>query len=231
MFKKILATGAVVGSALMFAAAGAGPAMAEGPNLIDNGGFDAPGYNDNGGVFETGSNFGGWELSDPMRNDKIIKVWYPGATDSDLPAPYTYGPWIRTTGTLSQTIPTEAGKTYTLTYDHRASGTGTGPAAAGGWAGGNSGTVKVNGASVDSFSTVADPLYSTRTVSFTATGSSTAVSFSSDGSAVGLDNVSVNEVPENDSPVMVPAIAGGLGIAALAGGALTFSRRNKRGSE
>ncbi|MGM7697988.1 hypothetical protein ACSU04_07730 [Microbacterium sp. A84] len=85
----------------------------------------------------------------------------------------------------------------------------------------------------DTFQAVTDPLYSTRTFTFTATSTSTLITLGSLGvGAVGFDNVVVTAAPINDSPIMIPAIAGGIGIAALgAGSVFAISRKNKRAGQ
>lgn len=243
MFKKILTTGAIAAASLLMVAGATSPAMAA-ENLVVNGGFDGPGYTDNGAQFPAGAAFDGWTLEyEGDWHINVLKIWYPemGEPGAENHAPYDSGPWARLVGNITQTFPTEVGKTYTLDYDTRATSFGKGGGA--GIDGGSPANVRINGEVVDSFVTVADPLISSRSVVFTATSESTTLSFvttgvhvgpsgAKDGAVpVGLDNISVTEVPENDSPLMAPAIAGGIGVAALAGGsALAVRRKNKRSS-
>lgn len=210
-------------------------------NLVMNGGFDAPGYNVNDGNFLPGAAFEGWTLSySGDSHTQVVRVWYPELNDPNIQraAPFESGPWIRLVGNMTQTIPTEIGATYLIEYDTRATGTGLVPTS-NGWGGGSPGNVLVDGVVVDQFVTAADPLYSPGSVTFTATSTSTDVSFVTTGFhgfqssvAAGLDNISVTAVPHNDSPIMIPAIAGGIGVAALAAGSgLVISRKNKRASK
>lgn len=238
MFKKIMTTGAVAAASLLMVVGGSSAAMAAGPNLVENGSFDASGYEAVDGKYGAGSNFGGWEIAtEPNIGGKhaAFQIWYegmpePGATNA---APFPSGPWARLMVPVSQTIPTEVGKTYQLEFQSRAAGIDAGGNGHG-WGGDNEGYAAVDGVQVSSFTTTVDPLYTSHSVTFTATSTSTVLEFSPvldqpSGTAVGLDNVSVTEVPIDDSPLMAPAIAGGIGLAALAGGsALAISRKNKR---
>ncbi|WP_345065164.1 hypothetical protein [Leifsonia kafniensis] len=219
--KKRILMGALVASALMFGAGAAAPAMAA-DNLVANGGFDAPVTNN--GQYLAGSQFGGWTVGSGGTGGSM-QVWW----DAALAGPYTNGAYAGVQGTIAQTIQTEVGKTYALAYSVRAAGyfDVTKP----GWQGGVAGGTKIDGATVDTFTTVTSPVYTERTFVFTATGTSTELSFFGVTNYIGLDTVSVTLVPENDSPIMIPAIAGGLGVAALAAGSVhLLGRKNKRAS-
>lgn len=245
MFKKIVTTGAVAAVSVLMLAGGSSAAMAVDENLVVNGGFDGPGYTDNSGLFPAGAAFDGWTLEyEGDWHINVLKIWHPGMGEPGVTnhAPFESGPWARLVGNINQTFATEVGKTYLLEYDTRA--TSFGPSTGPGFDGGSPADVRINGDVVDSFVTVGDPVISPRSVSFTATSESTTLSFvttgvhvGSDGVgdgavSVGLDNISVTEVPIDDSPLMVPAIAGGIGVAALAGGsAFALNRKNKRSSK
>lgn len=169
-------------------------------NLLANGGFDGPGYDANNGEFSAGDNLDGWVVGAPSGANpalKTVKVWFAEMT-GDGPiyaAPFTYGPWARVMGSISQTVPTEVGKTYVLEYLSRASGSDANAFAAG-WNGGNQSYASINGQVVDTFNAVIDPLYTPRSVTFVATSSSTVVSFgNSNGGAVGFDSISLKIVP------------------------------------
>lgn len=231
--KRTLAAAAIVAGAVLFGAAS--PAAAA-DNLIVNGGFDGAGYDSNGGKFTDGQNFDGWAV-EGIRTNGVAPLWIwseaLGEPVITYASPFTEGPWARLMGTVEQAIPTEAGKTYVLEYKTRASGSDPNNMA-GGWAGGNTGWAHVDGIEVDQFRTTTDQLYTERSVSFTATGDTTYISFSArqNGGAIGIDSVSVVEVPTNDSPVMVPAIAGGIGVALLAAGsAVAVRRKNQRSAK
>lgn len=224
--------GALVAGAVMMSAGAAAPAMAA-DNLVANGGFDGAGYNSNNGLFAVGENFGGWSMLTKFGSlEGTMQVWYPemegaGVTQA---APFTSGPWAGLTGSISQSIPTEVGKTYSVSYDSRASGRSANSIAAG-WQGGNPAAVAIDGLTLGTFTTVKDPVTSAHSFVFTATSTTTELSFTpTNNGAVGLDNVSVVLVPEDDSPIMLPAIAGGLGVAALGAGAALIGRKNKRAS-
>lgn len=233
MTSRILSIGAIAGSVMLLVLTGSAPAMAAtDDDLIVNGGFDAPGYDSNGGRFWSGDDMGGWNVGPQNENgfgSKTVQVWYPempgdGAITA---APFPSGPWIRLIGSISQSLPTEVGKTYQLDYEVRATGLDAEPDALG-WTGGITGFAYIDGAQVDSFVTEVGPPYATRTVVFTATGTSTLLAFSNEppiGGGVGLDNVSVTEVPVNASPLMIPAIAGGAVLAAAAAGSGWAIRR------
>jgi len=235
MIKKTLAAVAVAASAVLFAFAGSAPATAattpvEG-NLVANPHFDLPQFWKDNGRWYMGEKLGAWDIGSYNNTGgaaaPTVIVWNPemqgaGAT---MAAPFTYGSWIRVMGSMSQTIATEPGATYTLTYDSRASGSDANDLAKG-WKGGNTSRVMIDGAEIDTFVTVTDPIYTTRSVNFTATGDTTRLTLGNKGGgAVGFDNISVVEVPAPDSPVMVPAIAGGVGMAALAAGGVAFTKR------
>lgn len=232
MFKKALAAAAVVGSAMLFALAGTAPAMAAtGDELVVNGHFDQTSFWANNGNWYSGDKLGAWDVGSYNNTGGAARptviVWNPAmeGAGATMAAPFEHGSWIRVMGSISQSIPTEAGKTYTLTYLSRASGSDANDSAFG-WGGGNLSRVLIDGTVVDSLRTVTDPLYTTRTVNFTATSDSTLLTLANNGGgAVGFDEISVVEVPAPDSPVMVPAIAGGVGMAALAAGGVAFTKR------
>lgn len=169
-------------------------------NLLANGGFDGPGYDANNGEFAAGENLDGWVVGPPSGGNpalKTVKVWFAEMTGAGptYAAPFTYGPWARVMGSISQTVPTEVGKTYVLEYLSRASGSDANPFASG-WNGGNKSFAAVNGQTVDTFDAVLDPLYTPRSVTFVATTTSTVVSFGNvGGGAVGFDSISLKIVP------------------------------------
>jgi hypothetical protein len=236
MTRRTTSIGAIIGTISLLVLAGSTPALAATEdNLLVNGGFDAPGYDSNGGRFWSGDDMGGWSVGPQNENgfgSKTVQVWYPempgeGAVTA---APFPTGPWIRLIGSISQSFPTEVGKTYQLEYEVRATGLDAEPDALG-WTGGITGFAYVDGVEADSFVTVAEgPPYATRTVVFTATGTSTLLAFSNQppiGGGVGLDNVSVTEVPVDDSPILLPAIGGGAALAAAAAGVGWVVRRGR----
>lgn len=230
MTKRTMSISAIVGSAMLFALGGAAPALADGPNLVVNGGFDAPGFDDNNGLNDVGTTHNGWRVLSvsPSAGNAGLKIWFPGMSGpgATLAAPFPDGPFAGVTGSIEQDIPTVAGTTYSLEYETRISG-GSDFDEAYGWDGGVSGGAVVNGETIDRFETEVGE-FSTRTIVFTASGPTTTVGFYSNSGGVGIDNVSVTEVPHNDSPVIVPAIAGGIGLAlAGAGAGLAVSRKNK----
>lgn len=177
-------------------------------NLIAGGGFDSPWYGNTDGKFPAGAEFDGWTLEyEGDWHINVLKIWTPemgepGATNH---APFDSGPWARLVGNITQTFATEVGKTYLLEYDTRATSFGAGTGA--GFNGGSPANVRINGDVVDSFVTLADPVISPRSLSFTATSESTTLSFVTtgvhvgpdgvkDGAVpVGLDNISVTEAP------------------------------------
>jgi hypothetical protein len=232
VIKKTLAAAAVAASAVIFAIAGTTPAMAEtGDELVVNGHFDQTQFWKDNGQWFAGEKLGAWDVggfNNTGSTDRpTVVVWNPamqgpGAT---MAAPFEHGSWIRVMGSISQSIPTTVGATYTLTYLSRASGSDANDIAMG-WGGGNLSRVLIDGTVVDSLRTATDPLYTTRTVNFTATSTSTLLTLANNnGGAVGFDEVSVVEVPAPDSPVMLPALAGGVGMAALAAGGVAFTKR------
>ncbi|WP_345065172.1 hypothetical protein [Leifsonia kafniensis] len=230
--KKQIVVGALVASAFLLGAGAAAPAMAA-DNLVTNGTFDGAGYTTNNGLYLVGQNFGGWQMKTKLVNSEgTLQVWYPemeGVGPAQA-APFINGPWVGITGTIAQSFPTVVGKSYSVTYDTRASGR-VAAATTPGWKGGNPGAVSINGVTADTFTTVKDPVSSAHIFVFTASSTTTELSFNLvNNAAVGLDNVSVTLVPENDSPIMLPAIAGGLGVAALGAGAALIGRKNKRAS-
>lgn len=234
MIKKTMTAVAIAASAALLAISGAGPATAAG-NLVENGHFDQTRFWTDDGKWYEGEKIGAWDVgahSGENASGPTAIVWNPnmeGADESNA-APYPKRGWVRVMGSISQSIPTEVGKTYTLTYDSRATGSGINSGT--GWNGGNTSYASVDGAIVDTFKAVVDPLYTSRSVSFTATSTSTLLEFgNAGGGAVGFDSIVVKPVPDNDSPIMVPAIAGGIGVAALAAGGFAFSRKNKRSSK
>lgn len=219
---------------MLLAIAAASPAMAA-DNLVQNGAFDQTRFWTDNGQWWEGEKIGAWDVNaySGSQDAPTVIVWNPnmeGAAESKA-APFTQNGWARVMGSISQSIPTEVNKTYTLKYQSRA--TGNAPRGGGGWNGGNKSYAAVDGVRIDTFNAVLDPLYTTRTVTFTATSTSTLLEFgNAGGGAVGFDSISVTEVPENDSPLMVPAIAGGIGMAALAAGSgLFMSRKNKRAQQ
>lgn len=241
MIKKTLTAAAVAGSALLLALGAASPALAApGDNLIENGNFDAPGMEGTqDGVFWLGDNYAGWEMTDARvygdgSSNSVMRIYYPGMGEPGEPfgEPYSTGPWAALTGEISQNLVTEPGKTYRVSFESRASAWGPFPdSGSTGWAGGNPGIVLIDGVQVFDYMTVADPEFTLYEFVFDATSTTTEISFGviQGRGAVGLDSVSVTEVPVDDSPIMVPAIAGGLGIAGLAaGGTVLIKRKNKR---
>lgn len=235
MTRRTLSIGVTAASALILAFGASAPATAAAEDdLVVNGGFDAPGYDRRDGKFWNGDDMGGWSVGPQNENgfgSKTVQVWYPqmpgeGATTA---APFPSGPWIRLVGSISQTIPTEVGEVYELQYDVRATGIDA-ESDARGWAGGTTGFAYIDGEKVDSYVTEVTPLYSTRTVVFTATSASTVVAFSNEppvGGPVGLDNVSVIVAPTDDSPLVLPAIAAGAALTvAVAGMAITRRRKS-----
>lgn len=229
MSKRIL-MGALVAGAVMMSAGAAAPALAA-DNLVANGGFDGAGYNTNNGLFAVGENFGGWQMLTKFASlDGTLQVWYPDMEGAGVTqaAPFPSGPWAGLTGSISQSIPTVIGKTYSVSYDSRASGRSANSIAAG-WSGGNPAGVAIDGDTLYAFTTVTDPRIATHSFVFTASSTTTELSFTPiNNGAIGLDNVSVVLVPEDDSPIMLPAVAGGLGVAALGAGAALIGRKNKR---
>lgn len=169
-------------------------------NLLTNGGFDGPGYDANNGEFAAGDNLDGWVVGPPSGANsalKTVKVWFAEMTGAgpSYAAPFTYGPWARVMGSISQTVPTEVGKTYVLEYLSRASGSDANGGAVG-WGGGNTSYALVNGEIVDTVVAVVDPVYTPRAVTFVATTGSTLVSFrNAGGGAVGFDSISLKIVP------------------------------------
>ncbi|MGM7697989.1 hypothetical protein [Microbacterium sp. A84] len=238
MIKKSLTAAAVAASAFLFVLGGTSSAMAA-DNLVENGGFDAPGFDANGGEFWLGEDFGAWEMTGQKMTDegpfKTMRVYYPamGEPERAYGAPYVSGPWSVLTGGISQTIATVPDTVYSVTFDTRRAGWN--PGVAEGWDRSNPGQVLIDGAPAYSFATPVDDsvLISAQSFVFKATGTSTVLTFDIPQlRAVGLDNVSVTEAPINDSPIMIPAIAGGIGIAALgAGSAFAISRKNKRAGQ
>lgn len=233
MFKRMMSISAIAGSAVILALGGAAPAMAA-DNLVVNGGFDAPGFDDNNGLNEVGSNHNGWDVlsvspfagPDPD-GTAGLKIWFPGMSGdgATLAAPFPDGPFAGVTGAIEQTIPTVAGTTYSLEYETRISGGWDHPEAYG-WAGGVTGGAMVNGETIDRFETEVGE-FSTRTLVFTASGPTTTVGFYSNGGGVGIDNVSVIEVPANDSPLEAGAAIGGAGVAGIGAAALYLARRHR----
>jgi hypothetical protein len=227
---------AIAGSVFLLAVGAATPAMAAGENLVVTGDFSPNGLAVAGGKYSTGQKLGGWDVNAPSGSNPnllTVQVWYEPMPEpgKSMAAPYTHGPWARVMGSISQAIPTEVGKTYVLEYLSRATGSDANDIAAG-WGGGNRSYAAVDGVRVDTFAAVLDPFYTTRSVSFTATATSTVISFGNvNGGAVGFDSISVVEVPENDSPLMLPAIAGGVGMAAIAAASgFALRRKNKPAS-
>lgn len=169
-------------------------------NLLANGGFDGPGYDANNGEFAAGENLDGWVVGPPSGGNpalKTVKVWFAEMTGAgpSYAAPFTYGPWARVMGSISQTVPTEVGKTYVLEYLSRASGSDANGGAVG-WGGGNTSYALINGEIVDTVVAVVDPVYTPRAVTFVATTSSTVVTFrNAGGGAVGFDSISLKIVP------------------------------------
>lgn len=233
MIKKTMAAVAVAASAVLFAMAGSVPATADVPDdsIVLNGQFDQTRFWTNNGNRYMGEKIGNWDVGSYNNTGSSARptaiVWNPQMTEPGLTkaGPFTHGAWVRVMGTISQSIPTEAGKVYTLTYLSRASGSDANNIAQG-WTGGNTSRVSIDGTVVDTFVTVTDPQYTERTVNFTATSDSTLLTLgNAGGGAVGFDEISVVEVQAPDSPVMLPAIAGGVGMAALAAGGVAFTKR------
>lgn len=225
--KSRLIVGALVAGAFMFAAGAAAPAIAA-DNLATNGSFDSPGYIETNGSYKVGDDFDGWTVvsAQPGLDDFGMQVWW----DNPVSGPWPEGPYAAVQGRITQSIPTEAGKTYVVDFETRAAGD-SGIADNSGWQGGITGGVAIDSVTAGTFTTVTDPIYTPQSVVFTATDDSTDLSFFSDTNAVGIDTVSVTLVPEDDSPIMITAIAGGLGAAALAAGSVhLFGRKNKRAS-
>lgn len=227
---------AIVGGAVLLSLGAVTPAMAaQEDNLVVTGDFSPHLLAVKHGEYYNGDKLGGWDVHAPSGSNpdmKTVQVWFQDMTEPGrtMAAPFTHGPWARVMGSISQSIPTEVGKTYLLSYQSRATGSDANDIAQG-WHGGNQSYAKVNGVTIDTFNAVLDPLYTERSVTFTATSASTEISFGNvNGGAVGFDSISVIKVPENDSPIMVPAIAGGLGLAVVGAGAaaLVSSRKNKR---
>lgn len=235
MTRRTMFAAAIAASALLLVFAGSAPAMAaDDDNLVVDGGFDAPGYDARNGRFFSGDDMGGWTVGPQNENgfgSKTVQVWYPEMLGEGpiTAAPFPSGPWIRLIGSISQSIPTEVGQVYQLQYDVRATGLDAEPDALG-WQGGITGFAYIDGEQVDSFVTAAQPTSTTRTVVFTATSTSTLLAFSNQppiGAGVGLDNVSVTVAPVIDTPLMIPAIAGGAVLAAAGAGAGWAARRGR----
>lgn len=234
MLKKTLTATAIGASGLLLVAAGASPALAAGPELVTFGGFNSVQYQANNGTFAVGETIGGWEVGGPTSvADQALRIYWDGVNDGNPAnaAPFTDGGYARLVGSMAQTLQTEAGKTYQLTYNTRKAGVT--PTSGGGWTEDHPTAVLINGTQIHLSIAPAAPEYGFETVSFTATGPTTELKFqSNNAAAVGIDNVSVQEAPENNSPIMLPAIAGGIGIAALgAGSAVALRRKNKVAGE
>ncbi|GAA3875865.1 hypothetical protein GCM10022381_18190 [Leifsonia kafniensis] len=218
--KKKLMFGALIAGALMFGAGTAAPAMAA-TNLITNGSFSSPTLAVST-LYNAGTSISGWSV-DTANGYQVQSGLYieraPGGEQSG-----------NVMGAISQSFPTEVGKTYTVLYSLFPGKSQQDPLPLGNVPL----TVRVtNGTQVDAVQNVNSPATGAvgTTFSFTASGTTTKISFSNPYMAVGLDSISVTEVPVDDSPIMIPAIAGGLGVAALAAGSVhLLGRKNKRAS-
>lgn len=213
--KKQLVLGALVG-AMLFGGAAASPAMAA-DNLVTNGDFESPVLT-NSSYFYAGTALSNWTLSSPNGYNSTGIVWIeqqqsPGAQSANL------------TGTMSQTITTEVGKTYAFSAKVAAGKTALNPEL--------KGNVPLTMTVSSGGNQVAQQTEKSRApgnafgmaLHFTATDTTTQISFSTPYMAVGVDDVMVTEIPVNDSPIILPAIAGGLGLAALGATGLAVGRK------
>ena len=146
------------------------------------------------GSFETGS-LSGWTLGgNTMWQGTLPEIYIDRAAQSGT---YAAGMGsIGSDGTLSQTVATTAGQTYTLSFwlKNEASG-------------GNDFTASWNGQTLLSLTNAAQSGYTQYTYTVTAAGSASTLGFSArnDGSQWDLDNVSLTA---NGTPSMLPTITG-----------------------
>lgn len=220
--KKQIILGALVAGALMFGAGAAAPAMAA-DSLLINGGFASPTLNASTS-YNAGSSIPGWTVDtangyDGARGLFIERSGTGGYQSADV------------LGSISQSFATQVGKTYTVSFAFYAGKSeintvvkGNVPLA----------VSVTSGTQVNAQQSLTSPAaggMDKPSFSFTASGTTTKISFTTPYMAVGIDEVSVTEVPLDDSPIMIPAIAGGLGVAALAAGSVhLLGRKNKRAS-
>lgn len=214
--KNRFLVGVLAAGALMLGAGAAAPAMAAG-NILANGSFSEP-VLATSTSYNVGQSIPGWAVVGANGYHTTAGLYVEHA-----PTGAQSGNVL---GTISQSFPTEGGKTYTVTYSLFAGKSAQDPTPLG--------NVPLT-ATLSNGSTVlatqtdksrADGGVLTPTFSFTATSATTKVTFSTPYMAAGIDNVSVTEVPVNDSPIMIPALAGGLGIAAI--GATGIAMRRKK---
>lgn len=248
--KKTLTATAVAGSALLFVLGGTSSAIAApGDELVKFGGFDGSAHDRDWGLVHSPDQHRGWTVTrglqavdvgpanwdDPNGEGRGLRIYssqiLAGQEFADAGQPYVNGPWAALTGAIEQTLATEAGKTYQVTYKPRVAGWHYNSPQ---WTqGGNLGNVSINGEVASTFRTVVGEYDNVQSFTFTATGPATVLELSSAANAaVGIDSVSVVEMPTNDSPIMLPAIAGGVGLAAVAAGSTFLAgRKNKRSAK
>lgn len=168
-------------------------------NLVSNGGFDSPGIAAVDGKYYDGEDFDGWKMgpsTDTGRDSRTLQIWYPemGEPGTLYASPFPLGPWARIMGTITQSVPTEVGKTYRVDYLTRSTGSDANQWA-GGWTRGNRGYVEVNGARLQVFASDPAVTYTPEFVDFIATDVITRITFGNEsGGAVGIDSVSVTLV-------------------------------------
>lgn len=161
------------------------------PNLLSNGGFDGSGYEAVNGSYWVGETFDGWKVdsANPGLQNIGMQIWY----DATVAMPFTSGPYAGVQGTISQSVQTEAGRTYQLVFEHRSSADSNVPSNPG-WQAGMSGAVSVDGVTLASFTTASASVHTPVTKEFTATSSSTLIEFST-ATSIGLDNIFVSLLP------------------------------------
>lgn len=180
-------------TALALAATFTFAAPANAANLLTNGDFEAPlapnspGYT----TFYAGESFPGWSVT--SGNVDVVAASFAPSNPSS-------GQWLDLVGfndgTITQTFATTSGATYLLTFLY-GNNPGGSPRSANVSVGNFAGTITSNtGLNYNSFSQL-----------FTATGSSTTLTFASFGGSgnagIALDNVAVTAVPEPASWAMM----------------------------
>lgn len=110
--RRFVRAGVAAGVLLLAAAV---PALAAGPNLVNNGNFTSPvSSTPNGTMFVTPGNLPGWTIEGPKAEINAGNVVIPPAGSPAGTQIVDLAPDVP--GALSQIVPTVAGKTYQLTF-------------------------------------------------------------------------------------------------------------------